>query len=138
MAKAQSPVRLAAELMDAATQHGKLNHRSAAEPVEYWAELGQKLSSIIDPETLLKVQAGALTIELQETASAPIDPESVFAGISAKRRAGTLGNFINRDKPVYRASEATPGKLEQISPDGKVAIGQFKNGKFQADKQRAS
>ena len=41
MAKSPSPVRLQEELMQSATQAGARHHRSAAEQIEYWAEIAQ-------------------------------------------------------------------------------------------------
>lgn len=135
MAKANSPVRLDAKLMAEAAQSGLLNHRSAAETVEYWANLGKRISRMIDPEQLLKVQAGALEIDLKETHTQPVDPEDIFTNIELRRQSGGLNKFVSRDKPVYQVCKTHPGKLEQIMPDGAINIGQFKNGRFHPDKK---
>ena len=52
MAKAISPIRLQNELMVSAKAVGVLMHRSAAEQIEYWASLGQKVSELVSPQTL--------------------------------------------------------------------------------------
>jgi len=54
MAKASSPIRIQSELMSNAAVLGKLHHRSAAEQIEYWASIGQKVESLLDPESLLQ------------------------------------------------------------------------------------
>ncbi|WP_269617933.1 TA system antitoxin ParD family protein [Zhongshania sp. BJYM1] len=49
MAKAASPIRLQQDLMQAAESTAKRFHRSTAEQIEYWAELGRSVSSSINP-----------------------------------------------------------------------------------------
>jgi hypothetical protein len=49
MAKAASPIRLQKELMQAAELTAKRFHRSTAEQIEYWADLGRSVSSTLDP-----------------------------------------------------------------------------------------
>jgi hypothetical protein len=44
MAKAASPIRLQEELMQAAESTAKRFHRSTAEQIEYWADLGRSVS----------------------------------------------------------------------------------------------
>ena len=50
MAKAASPIRLQQDLMQAAETTAKRFHRSTAEQVEYWAELGRSVAATLDPE----------------------------------------------------------------------------------------
>ena len=50
MPKAASPVRLQEELMESARISGSIQHRSAAKQIEYWADLGRKVSKAIDPD----------------------------------------------------------------------------------------
>ena len=134
MAKANSPVRLDAALMEEATQAGRLFHRSAAETIEYWASLGKRLQRLIDPEILLEIQAGALQIDVKPVQVGRVAPESVFASIEARRASGELNSFRARDKPVYQASQSHPGLLEQIMPDGTVSVGSFVEGQFRPAK----
>lgn len=130
MAKASSPVRLDAELMEEAARSGRLFHRSAAETIEYWAGLGKRFQKLIDPEVLLEIQAGALVLDVKPVKVERVNPDDVFSQIESSRAAGTLNQFIKRDKPVYQASASNPGMLEQILPDGTVTIGQFFEGQF--------
>ena len=58
MAKAASPVRLEKELMEAAARSGERLHRSAAEQVEYWADIGRTVDASVSPDSLLEVAAG--------------------------------------------------------------------------------
>ena len=130
MAKANSPIRLDDQLMEEAAQNGSLFHRSAAETIEYWASLGKRFQKLIDPEVLLEIQAGTLVLDVKPVKVERVNPDDVFSQLEASRAAGTLHQFIKRDKPVYQASTSNPGMLEQILPDGTAAVGQFFNGQF--------
>ena len=65
MAKAASPIRLQKELMQAAESTAKRFHRSTAEQVEYWADLGRKISPTLDPDVLLSIKSGLTVIKTE-------------------------------------------------------------------------
>lgn len=131
MAKAASPVRLQAELMESARVSGSVQHRSAAEQIEYWADIGRKVSGVIDPDALLAVEAGLARITVKKVKAAAVDPEAVFAALAADRESGKLAAAIAEGSPLrYQASRNSPGLLEQIDPTGAVVTGQFLNGDF--------
>jgi hypothetical protein len=81
MAKAASPIRLQEELMQAAESTAKRFHRSTAEQIEYWADLGRSVSSTLDPDVLLSVLSGLTTIKTEPVISLPIDPDEVFEAL---------------------------------------------------------
>ena len=130
MPKAASPVRLQAELMHAATIAGKLQHRSAAEQVEYWAGIGRSLSKIIDQNTLLEISAGLIRLKIESVEPSVVDPEEVYSGLEVDRKSGRLAELVSTSSVRYQSSTSYPGQLEQISPDGRVIVGQFHNGVF--------
>lgn len=130
MPKAASPVRLQAELMHAATIAGKLQHRSVAEQVEYWAGIGRSLSKIIDQNTLLEISAGLIRLKIESVEPSAVDPEEVYSGLEADRKSGRLAELVSTSSVRYQSSTSYPGQLEQISPDGRVIVGQFHNGVF--------
>lgn len=134
MAKASSPIRLDAELMEEATRNGRLFHRSASETIEYWASLGRRIYKHIDPEVLLEIQAGALEIDVKPTKVNRVTSDSVFGQIEERRASGTLNQFVSRSEPIFQASASYLGLLEQIMPDGSRAIGRFQGGEFQVEK----
>lgn len=131
MPKAASPVRLERTLMDAAAVEGSLLHRSAAEQIEYWADIGRKISGVITPSDLLAISAGLMKISLEETSPVTADPDAVFATLGRERDGGGLARTIAGDKPRYQASHSHPGLLEQVMPDGSTRLGQFRNGEFE-------
>jgi len=129
MAKAASPVRLQQNLMQAATLAGKRFHRSASEQVEYWADIGQRVSNIIDPDVLLSISAGLARVKIEPVLGKPIDPNKLFKSMEAERAHGTLSPAVSNNALKYQVSHSYPGQLERIQ-GGRIDIGQFKNGQF--------
>lgn len=130
MAKAPSPVRLESSLMSAAAVAGSTLHRSAAEQIEYWADLGRKVAKIVDPEILLAVQAGLATLRVEHVSPSPVDPDAVFAALDRARNSGALSEAVAAGAVRYQASIMRPGALEACYPDGRIEVGQFANGQF--------
>jgi hypothetical protein len=130
MAKAASPIRLQAKLMQAASVAGARQHRSAAEQIEYWATLGRQIGRFVDPDTLLEIAAGLARIKIEPTVSQPVDPEAVFAAVAADRRSGELSRKVTTAAIRYQASVTHPGYLEQIDRNGISKVGTFHNGVF--------
>jgi len=130
MAKAASPIRLQEDLMQAAESTAKRFHRSTAEQIEYWADLGKTVTSILDPDILLSVSAGLTTLKTEPVFSAPIDPDAVFQSLENERKEGILQNTISANSVKYQASMQHLGYLEQIDPNGTVTVGWFENGQF--------
>ncbi len=130
MAKAASPIRLQKELMQAAELTAKRFHRSTAEQIEYWADLGRSVSSTLDPDVLLSVLSGLTTINTEPVFSSPIDPDDVFDALENDRKEGILHNTVTSSAVRYQASLEHPGYLEQIDANGNITTGRFENGKF--------
>lgn len=80
--------------MKAAATVGLTLHRCAAEQVEYWADIGRKVCKIIDPDTLLAIQAGMAKISIEETESVSVDPDAVFETLNRDRESGALSEAI--------------------------------------------
>ncbi len=134
MAKASSPIRLKSGLMEAATVAGSVQHRSASEQIEYWADIGRRVSKVVDTNSLLAVNAGLADIRIEEKDSVNIDPDSVFAALERDIDSGALSEAIAAGSVRYQASEQKPGMLEQVHPDGRRVVGQFVEGEFKASK----
>ena len=133
MAKAASPVRLQRNLMQAAKLTGERFHRSTAEQIEYWADLGRKVSTVLDPDALISIVAGLAQVKVEPIHSKPIDPDEVFSSLESQQKQGILTQAVTNSAIKYQSSLTHPGYLEQIDQDGNVLVGQFKNGKFLAD-----
>lgn len=130
MAKAASPIRLQEDLMKAAAVTGKRFHRSTAEQIEYWAEMGRSVETILDPDVLLALTAGVAKIKVEPVYSPPINPDEVFQALEAERENGTLVQTVTNSPLKYQASLTHPGYLEQIDQNGKITPGKFQQGVF--------
>ena len=143
MAKASSPVRLEADLMQAAAITGERAKRSAAEQIEYWAGLGRSIAKTIDHDTLLAVSTGLATLKVEPVVGEALDVDSVFDVLEQGRSSGKLSEDImtlassgleQRENSAnhvrYQAAVGHAGFLEQLHADGTVLIGQFINGEF--------
>ncbi|SJM90740.1 type II toxin-antitoxin system VapB family antitoxin [Crenothrix polyspora] len=137
MAKAASPIRLQDDIMQAATLAGKRNHRSAAEQIEYWAEMGRKVAAFLNPDDLLSVSAGLAKIRLEPVFGVPLDADTVFCALEAERSNGSLSQTVTRSSVRYQVSPLHPGYLEQIDGNGVRVTGQFENGEFIAVSETA-
>lgn len=138
MAKAASPIRLQDGIMQAAILAGKRNHRSAAEQIEYWAEMGRKVAAFLNPDDLLSVASGLASIKLEPVLSEPVSAEFVFQMLEDERAKGMLSQAVTGSSVKYQVSLKYPGYLEQIGPNGELAIGRFENGEFIAVSETAS
>jgi len=105
MAKAISPVRLQDDLMQAAKLTGDRFHCSTAEQIEYWADIGRKVSKVLDPD-------------------------DVFNFLETQRQQGALTQSLTSSVIKYQSSLVHPGYLERIDQKGNVSVGQFENGEF--------
>ncbi len=130
MAKAASPIRLQKELMQVAESTAKRFHRSTAEQIEYWADLGRSVASTVNPDILLSVASGLTVIKTEPVFSSPIEADSVFQALESAREAGTLSSTVTSSAIRYQASIEHPGYLEQIDVNENTITGQFENGQF--------
>ncbi len=137
MAKSASPIRLQAELMQAAELTAKRFHRSTAEQIEYWADLGRSVSSMLDPDVLLSVSSGLTKLKTEPVVSTPVDPDDVFKSLESNREAGILQEGVTNSAVRYQASKKQPGYLERVDHEGQITLGQFKNGQFIAVRDKA-
>jgi hypothetical protein len=132
MAKSASPIRLQAELMQVAESTAKRYHRSTAEQIEYWADLGRSVSSSLDPDVLLSVVSGLTTIKAEPVISLPIDPDKIFDTLENNRHSGKLQDDVSNNATRYQVSINHAGYLEQLDQDGNATTGKFENGQFVA------
>ncbi|MBN2647119.1 MAG: hypothetical protein JXR44_04985 [Thiotrichales bacterium] len=130
MAKAASPIRLQNELMRAAELAGKRFHRSTAEQIEYWAEMGRNISAMLDPDDLAAIAEGMAKLELVPVYGKPFDPASVFQTLEDERAAGSLAQRVTNSPVKYQASMEHPGCHEQIDRYGQIRVGKFIDGEF--------
>ncbi len=116
--------------MQAATATAKRFHRSTAEQIEYWADVGRQTSEVIDPDVLLSLAAGLVRITVEPVKDKTLNPTEIFNALEHDRGEGALSQNITGSAVKYQVCETHPGYLEQIDAAGTVNIGQFSNGVF--------
>jgi hypothetical protein len=116
--------------MKAATVIGAQMHRSAAEQIEYWADIGRRFAGKLSADDLLSLHAGVARLEIIKDKSQPINPDSVFQQLEQDRETGKLAQQIAIIGSRYQSAPDHPGMLERIDPDGTRTIGQFIHGEF--------
>lgn len=118
------------ELVDEALLQGSLESRSAAEQIEHWVRIGRFISSQLSPNNLLELIAGISDIKLERRPSKAIDMQQVLGEIREARNDGSLSKAVTKGSIAYGISQSHPGLLEEVSSDGSIRLGTFKNGKF--------
>lgn len=116
--------------MNAATTAGHTQKRSAAEQIEYWADIGRKVADTIDPDKLIAVTSGFAKIRVEETKDVNVDADALFNALDQDRESHAFSEAIKSNGVRYGSSSNHPGMLEAFYHDGKVVIGTFKNGEF--------
>lgn len=132
MPKHTSPMRLEKSLVDKASVVGRKMHRSINDQIEYWADIGERVSKMVSPNSLDQVMAGLARLHVEPILAAPVDPEAVFNTLAGDRESGALAEALSAGRVRYQASRSHPGQLERIDERGQVQVGQFKGGRFVA------
>lgn len=130
MAKSASPIRLQEDLMQVAESTAKRFHRSTAEQIEYWADIGRQASEVIDPDILLSLASGLTRIKVEPVDDRMVNPAEVFQALETERSNGSLIHKVTSSKVKYQVCETQPGYLERLDSTGAITIGQFKDGVF--------
>lgn len=119
-----------------AEREAKIQNRSKAKQLEYWAKLGKVISSKLNIADAYAVSQGlkALKLEVIPTAqSIPVDSDAIFSDLENDRAKGLLAENVTAAKVYYEASVKHPGYLDRVnSITGERKTGSFKNGNFRA------
>lgn len=117
-----------------AEREGKIQNRSKAKQLEYWARLGKAVSSKLSIADAFAVSQGIKTINLMVSPSVqsiPIDSDSVFNDLENDRAKGLLAKNVTSAKIYYEASVEHPGYLDRVNAvTGKRQTGLFEQGEF--------
>ncbi len=119
-----------------AEREAKIQNRSKAKQLEYWAKLGKVISSKLNIADAYAVSQGlkALKLVVPPTAqSIPVDSDAIFSDLENDRAKGLLAENVTAAKIYYEASVKHPGYLDKVnSITGERQTGSFKNGNFRA------
>lgn len=125
-----TPLRVNENLFRDAEAEGSLMNRSAAKQVEFWAELGKRVSHSMTPADILALMQGIAEIQIQFSGPTRVAPEQVFAELEQTRASGKLGQKITQNRPYYEASLSKTGFVDKVMPNGERQTGHFENGTF--------
>jgi len=123
------PLRVNDALFMSAETEGALMKRSAAKQVEYWAELGRRISSSIAPNDMISLMQGIAQVRIDLPGTSSIDSQQIFTAVETNATQST-GSRITGGGVYYEASQNKPGLLDQVMPDGSRSTGHFEGGEF--------
>jgi hypothetical protein len=119
-----------------AEREARIQNRSKAKQLEYWAKIGKAVSSQLDMADAFAVSQGIKRIKLEMSTlpqSIPADSDAVFDDLENDRAKGLLAEKVTSAEIYYEASAEHPGCLDQVNAATKKReTGYFKNGEFKA------
>lgn len=129
-------LRIDSNLAKQAEREARVENRSKAKQLEYWAKLGRAISSKLHLADAVAVAQGLKEIKLEVSSpvhSIAIDPERIFDDLENDRKKGALPRKVTSARVYYEASRNREGFLDRVdSVTGKRETGQFENGKFRS------
>jgi len=129
-------VRIDKNLALQAEREARIQNRSNAKQIEYWAKIGKAISSKLSIADVFAVSQGIKTIKLELTPSVqsiPVNSDDIFNGLENDRAEGLLAKNVTSARIYYEASVEHPGYLDRVnSVTKKRQTGTFENGEFKA------
>lgn len=129
-------LRIDEDLVLQAEREAKIQNRSKAKQLEYWAKIGKAISSKLTIADVFAVSQGIKTIKLEASSAAQsilVDSDAVFNDLENDRNRGLLAEKVTSAKVYYEASLKHPGYLDQVdAATQKRQTGSFINGEFKA------
>jgi hypothetical protein len=129
-------VRIDKDLALQAEREARIQNRSNAKQIEYWAKIGKAISSKLSIEDVFAVSQGIKTIKLEVTPSGqsiPVSSDDIFNDLENDRAKGLLAKKVTSARIYYEASIEHPGYLDRVnSATQKRQTGTFENGEFKA------
>jgi len=117
------PVKLSDDLVIEARLTSELAERSIAGQIEFWAQLGRVVETLLEGDKLLALRRAGAERPL------PACLQSVDSPEGRRRVADYLGT---QPFPHYEPDPDKPGMLVRIEEDGTRTVGRFIHRKFQA------
>ncbi len=129
-------LRIDKDLALQAEREARVQNRSKAKQIEYWAKIGKAISSKINIADVFAVSQGIKTIKVEVSPtvqSVVIDSDDIFNDLENDRDKGLLAKNVTSAKIFYEASIEHPGCLDRVnSVTGERKTGSFENGEFKA------
>ena len=129
-------VRIDKDLALQAEREARIQNRSNAKQIEYWAKIGKAISSKLSIADVFAVSQGIKTIILEVTPSVQsisVNSDDIFNDLENDRAKGLLAKNVTSARIYYEASVDHPGYLDRVnSVTKKRQAGTFENGAFKA------
>ncbi len=126
-----SPMRLDADLVEAAKREGSIKKRSAPKQIEFWAELGKAVEHVLDYNDIFAVIQGLKKVKVESVESVAVDPADVFNALEDSRKNEELAQKVTSAAIYFEASRRQPGLLDRVNTaTGERQTGRFYNGEF--------
>ncbi len=129
-------VRIDKDLALQAEREARIQNRSNAKQIEYWAKIGKAISSKLSIADVFAVSQGIKTIKLEVTPSVqsiPVSSDDIFNDLENDRAKGLLAKNVTSARIYYEASLEHPGYLDRVnSGTQKRQTGTFEKGEFKA------
>lgn len=126
--------RIDSNLAKQAEREARVEHRSKAKQLEYWAKLGKAISSKLTLADAIAVTQGLKDIRLEYTQrpqSNIIDSNVIFDDLENDRKKDILSQKVTTARIYYEASVSRPGYLDRVDAvTGERETGLFDNGEF--------
>jgi hypothetical protein len=138
MAKHTSPMRLSENLVDEAKVIANIMHRSTAEQIEYWSEMGKRLSATLTVQQAIEFMSGKINVSVSALSEPTIDIMALSNEVEEDSKSGDLAKeLLAKGQTLYAPSHDSGCTLEAIKPNGERVKGNFRNGKFKATRRVA-
>ena len=129
-------LRIDKELALQAEREARIQNRSKAKQLEYWAKIGKAISSKLNIADVFAVSQGIKTIKLEVSPSVQsirVNSDAIFSELENDRDRGLLAKKVTSARVYYEASVERPGYLDRVnSVTQKRQTGSFINGEFKA------
>ena len=129
-------LRIDKELALQAEREARIQNRSKAKQIEYWAKIGKVISLKLNIADVFAVSQGIKTIKLELSPSIQsilVNSDAVFNDLENDRDEGLLTKKVTSANVYYEASVEHPGYLDRVnSVTQKRQTGSFENGEFKA------
>ncbi len=119
-------VRLDDDLFHQAEAEGRVFHRSPPRQIEFWADLGRRVSALMTPTDVVALLQGIATVRVETRKTPALDLDDVLGQLERDR---TRLNVTKGAAVYYEASRTHPGLIDQVTPQGR-RTGRFQNGEF--------
>jgi hypothetical protein len=127
-------LRIDEELVLQAEREARIQNRSKARQLEYWAKIGKAISSKLTIADVFAVSQGIKTIKLETAPTAQstlVSPDAVFSDLENDRNKGLLAEKVTSARVYYEASIEHPGYLDRVDAvTQKRQTGSFINSEF--------